>query len=76
MLFHEIAVILSRTKKGTTMALAIKAIPTLYGDEARRFRDMADDAERDYDLRPKRNIKEDPRYLAMLKILAQSNINY
>lgn len=58
------------------MALAIKAIPTLYGDEARRFRDMADDAERDYDSRPKRNIKEDPRYLAMLKILAQSNINY
>ena len=24
------------------MALAIKAIPTLYGDEARRFREMAD----------------------------------
>lgn len=25
------------------MALAIKAIPTLYGNEARRFRDMADE---------------------------------
>ena len=28
------------------MATAIKAIPTLYGKEARRFRDMADEAER------------------------------
>ena len=58
------------------MALAIKAIPTLYGEEARRFRDMADDAERNYDLRPKRDIKNDPRYLAMLRILKNSNINY
>ena len=28
------------------MATAIKAIPTLYGKEARRFHDMADEAER------------------------------
>lgn len=27
------------------MALAVKAIPTLYGEEAREFRDRADDVE-------------------------------
>ena len=31
------------------MATAIKAIPTLYGDAARRFRDMADEAEMRYE---------------------------
>ena len=67
-----------RKRKGekTTMALAIKAIPTLYGDEARRFRDMADETERKYDLRPKRDITEDPRYRSMRKILERSNIIY
>lgn len=58
------------------MALAIKAIPTLYGDEARRFRDMADATEREYDLRPKRDITQDPRYRAMRKIIEQSDIKY
>lgn len=33
------------------MATAIKAIPTLYGEEATRFRQMAEDAERRYDER-------------------------
>ena len=58
------------------MALEIKAIPTLYGEEARRFREMADEAERRYDMRPKRDIKADPRYVVMRKILEQSNIKY
>ena len=44
------------------MALAIKAIPTLYGDEARRFREMADETERKFDMRPKRDLTADPRY--------------
>jgi len=58
------------------MATAIKAIPTLYGDEARRFREMADETERKFDLRPKRDIKEDPRYKAMRTILERSNIKF
>ena len=58
------------------MALAIKAIPTLYGNEARRFRDMADETERRYDLRPKRNLTEDPRYRAMRRILERSNFTH
>lgn len=43
------------------MALAIKAIPTLYGDETRRFREMADETERKFDLLPKRDLTADPR---------------
>ena len=58
------------------MASIIKAIPTLYGNEARRFRDMADETERKYDLRPKRDISVDLRYKAMRKILERSNITY
>ena len=34
------------------MALAIKAIPTLYGEEASRFQEMADETERKYDNTP------------------------
>ena len=60
----------------TIMALAIKAIPTLYGDEARRFRDMADETERKFDMRPKRDLTADPRYKAMRIILERSNINF
>ena len=56
------------------MALAIKAIPTLYGDEARRFREMADETERKFDMRPKRDLTADPRYKAMRTILERSNI--
>lgn len=48
------------------MATAIKAIPTLYGKEARRFRDMADEAERRYAMRPKRDITKDPIALTTL----------
>lgn len=58
------------------MALAIKAIPTLYGEEARRFQEMADETERKYDMSPKRDITKDPRYRAMRTILKRSNINY
>lgn len=58
------------------MAHPIKAIPTLHGEEARRFQEMADETERKYDVSPKRDIKKDPRYSAMRTILERSNINY
>ena len=54
------------------MATAIKAIPTLYGEEARRFRDMADEAERRYAQRPNRDLKKDPYYIAMREMLKRS----
>jgi len=40
------------------MAYPIKAIPTLYGEEASRFQEMADETERKYDISPKRDIKK------------------
>ena len=58
------------------MATTIKAIPTLYGNEAHRFRLMADEIEQKYDQRPKRDLTTDPRYMAMRRILERSNINY
>ena len=36
------------------MAYPIKAIPTLYGEKASRFQEMADETERKYDISPKR----------------------
>lgn len=58
------------------MAQPIKAIPTLYGETARCFQEMADETEHKYDISPKRDIKKDPRYSAMRTILERSNINY
>lgn len=56
------------------MAHPIKAIPTLYGEEVRRFQEMADETEHKYDNSPKRDIKKDPRYSAMRTIIERSCI--
>ena len=56
------------------MAYPIKAIPTLYGEEARRFQEMADETERKYAISPKRDFKKDPRNRAMRTILERSCI--
>ena len=50
------------------MALEIKAIPTLYGKEARRFRKMAEESERKYHLCTKKDITTDPHYKTMRNI--------
>lgn len=52
------------------MALAIKEIPTLYGEEAREFRERANEVERRYLERPKRDLNNDPRILAVCKMWA------
>ena len=52
------------------MALAVKAIPTLYGEEAREFRDRADKVERRYLERPRRDLNNDPKILAVRKMWA------
>ena len=52
------------------MALAVKAIPTLYGEEAREFRDRADEVERRYVERPKRDLNNDPLILEVRKMWA------
>ena len=60
--------------KNNIIALEIKAISTLYGKEARRFRKMAEESERKYHLCTKKDITTDPRYKAMQNILSKSPI--
>ena len=56
------------------MATAIKAIPTLYGDEATRFRTMAEDAEKRYETAPKRDRNSDPFVIRMRTMLHRSGM--
>lgn len=56
------------------MAIAIKAIPTLYGEDAIRFRDAIEQTDREYDARPKRDITKDARYTMMKNILNKARI--
>ncbi len=56
------------------MATAIKAIPTLYGEEAARFRLMAEDAERRYESMPQRSTGSDPFAISMRNMLRRSGM--
>ena len=55
------------------MAIAIKAIPTLYGEDAVRFREAIEQADREFDTRPQRDITNDARYVMMKNILRKSS---
>lgn len=54
------------------MALAIKAIPTLYGKDAIRFREMAERVEKEVSLRPAKDKSKDPFVMKMHKMLKLS----
>jgi hypothetical protein len=54
------------------MATAIKAIPTLYGKEARRFRELADEAERRYEAAGPKDRDCDPFVISMREMLKRS----
>ena len=56
------------------MATAIKAIPTLYGEEATRFRIMAEEAERRYESKPMRDRNSDPFVIRMRNMLHRSGM--
>lgn len=56
------------------MAIAIKAIPTLYGEDAFRFREEIEKVDRICDHRPERDIKKDPRYAMMKKVLSKAKL--
>ncbi|WP_168354540.1 hypothetical protein [Palleniella muris] len=56
------------------MALPIKAIPTLYGEEARRFRLRAEAAERRYKERGGYDATKGPRYIMMREILRKAKM--
>lgn len=57
------------------MATAIKAIPTLYGEEAMRFRLMAEEAERRFESSPARDRKSDPYVISMRNMLQRSGMS-
>ena len=61
-------------KESRIMATAIKAIPTLYGDAARRFRDLADEAEMRYERSEKKDRDKDPFVIAMREMLKRSGL--
>ncbi len=56
------------------MALAIKAIPTLYGEDAVRFREEIEKVDQKCDTRPERDLTQDPRYAMMKKILSKARL--
>lgn len=56
------------------MAIAIKAIPTLYGEDAIRFREEIERVDDQYDHRPERDLTLDPRYAMMKKILSKAKL--
>ena len=55
------------------MAIPIKAIPTLYGEEAARLRRKIDEVEERFVSRPERDITKEPGYIMMRKIIETSN---
>lgn len=54
------------------MAIPIKAIPTLYGDEAARLRQKIDEAEESFAKRPQRDITKDSGYIMMRKVVEKA----
>lgn len=56
------------------MALAIKAIPTLYGEDAVRFREEMEANERAFLSRPKKDREKDPFIIEMREMLKRSGL--
>lgn len=57
------------------MAIAIKAIPTLYGEDAIRFRSDIERVDMACESHPNRDITKDPRYVMMKKILSKAKLD-
>lgn len=53
------------------MATAIKAIPTLYGEDAVRFKKRADEVERQFRSQPKIDWDKNPGVIAARKLWAE-----
>ena len=56
------------------MAIAIKAIPTLYGEDAIRFREEIEKVDVKYDNSPERDITKDSRYAMMKRVLNKARL--
>lgn len=71
---QHVLVLRQQYKTEIIMAIAIKAIPTLYGEDAIRFREEIEQTDRECDARPKRDITQDSRYAMMKNILRKARI--
>lgn len=58
------------------MAIEIKAIPTLFGEEATRFRQIMEKNEKRFDSHPRQDVKDTPMYKLMKQMLERSRMNY
>ena len=56
------------------MAIAIKALLILYGEDAVRFREAIEQTDREFDARPQRDITKDARYIMMKNVLRKARI--
>ena len=56
------------------MAIAIKAIPTLCGEDVVRFREAIEQTDCEYDARAQRDITKDARYIMMKNVLRKARI--
>lgn len=56
------------------MAIAIKAIPTLYGEDAIRFREEMERNEEEFRKRGPRNRDNDPFVIKMREVLKQAGL--
>ena len=60
-----------KTLKNTNMATAIKAIPTLFGEEAVNFKKRADEVERKFKAQPAIDWNKNPGVLSARKMWAE-----
>ena len=61
-------------KRTKDMAIAIKAIPTLYGEDAVRFRQEIEQTDCEFDARPQYDITKDAHYVMMKNILRKAKL--
>ena len=56
------------------MVIALKAIPTLHGDDAVRFRADIEKVDEACETRPERDLTMDSRYAMMRKIMSKAKL--
>lgn len=67
--------LIKQTRHQNIMATAIKAIPTLHGEDAMRFRKEIERVDKKHDNQQERDFKKDPRYATMQKILTKAKFS-
>lgn len=68
---HKSSTYKKQKQKSSNMATAIKAIPTLYGEEAKEFKKRADKVELWFKSQPTIDWNKNPEVLAVRKMWAE-----